>query len=64
MKVALLVSVIPASFLVFVLLVFLYNRVQQRYMLASVVFRRSNSAWSSCRFICEQKQISLLLFFF
>jgi ABC-type multidrug transport system fused ATPase/permease subunit len=44
MKVALLVSVIPASFLVFLLLVFLYNRVQQKYMLASIVFRRSSSA--------------------
>jgi ABC-type siderophore export system fused ATPase/permease subunit len=44
MKVALLVTVIPASFLCFLLLVFLYNRVQQKYMLASIVFRRANAA--------------------
>jgi ABC-type multidrug transport system fused ATPase/permease subunit len=43
MKVALLVSVIPESFLVFIALVFLYNRVQQKYLLSSIVFRRSAS---------------------
>jgi ATP-binding cassette subfamily C (CFTR/MRP) protein 1 len=44
MKVALLVSVIPACFVVFIALVLLYNRVQQKYLLSSIVFRRSASA--------------------
>jgi ATP-binding cassette subfamily C (CFTR/MRP) protein 1 len=44
MKVALLVSVIPASFVCFLVLVWMYNRVQQKYMLASIVFRRANAA--------------------
>lgn len=44
MKVALLVSVIPASFLVFLCLVILYNTVQQRYLLSSIVFRRSTAS--------------------
>ncbi len=60
MKVALLVSVIPASFLVFLLLVFLYNRVQQRYMLASVVFRRANAAAKSEVYVAVSESLQCM----
>jgi ABC-type multidrug transport system fused ATPase/permease subunit len=60
MKVVLLVSVIPASFLCFLVLVILYNRVQQRYMLASIVFRRANAASKAEVYVAVSESLQCL----
>lgn len=60
MKVVLLVSVIPASFLCFIVLVFLYNRVQQKYMLASIVFRRANAASKAEVYVAVSESLQCL----
>jgi ABC-type multidrug transport system fused ATPase/permease subunit len=60
MKVSLLVSVIPASFFAFLILVILYNRVQQQYMLASVVFRRSSAAAKAAVYVAVSESLQCM----